>query len=133
MFIKQMLNQTNVPVLERLLEFTSARHNLIADNIANVDTPGYRQKDMSIDKFYGLMQRRVAKQDQNPGAEVNFDDIDSEITHPNTGILFHDGNNRSMEQLQTDLAKNGILHNMVIELLRNQFQGMEAALKEKVS
>ena len=37
-----------------------------------------------------------------------------------------------MEQLTTDLAKNAMMHNLAIELLRKQFQQMEMALKEKV-
>jgi flagellar basal body rod protein FlgB len=56
----------------------------------------------------------------------------SEVENPVQGILFHDGNNRSMEQLATDLAKNAMMHNLAIELLRKQFQQMDMALKEKV-
>ena len=37
-------------------------------------------------------------------------------------MLFHDGDNRSMEQLMSDQAKNALMHNLVIELLRKQFQ-----------
>jgi flagellar basal body rod protein FlgB len=48
-------------------------------------------------------------------------------------MLFHDGANRSMEQLESDQAKNALMHNVAIELLRQQFQTMELALKERVS
>ena len=51
MFIERLLNQGNAPLLEQMLKFTAARHRLIAENIVNVDTPGYRQKDLSLDKF----------------------------------------------------------------------------------
>ena len=37
-----------------------------------------------------------------------------------------------MENLATDLAKNAMMHNLAIELLRKQFQQMDMALKEKV-
>ena len=37
-----------------------------------------------------------------------------------------------MEQLMSDQAKNALLHNMAIELLRKQFSTMEMALKERV-
>ena len=57
----------------------------------------------------------------------------AEVEHPTNGILSHDGNNRSMESLMSDQAKNGMLHNMIIELLRKQFQQMDMALKERVS
>jgi hypothetical protein len=38
-----------------------------------------------------------------------------------------------MEQLMTDQAKNALLHNVAIELLRKQFGALEAALKERVT
>ena len=52
--------------------------------------------------------------------------------NPEAGILFHDGNNRSMEELASSLAKNALMHNVAIELLRKQFSAMEMALKERI-
>ena len=60
-------------------------------------------------------------------------DTTATVEHPTRGILFHDGNNRTMEQLASDQAKNAMLHNMVIELLRKQYAQMDMALKERVS
>ena len=68
-----------------------------------------------------------------PEASVGFDDIGVDVEKPNRGILFHDGNNRSMEQLMSDQAKNAMMHNMVVELLRKQFMRMESALRERVT
>jgi flagellar basal body rod protein FlgB len=49
MFIERLLNEGNSPLLERMLQFTAARHRLIAKNVVNLDTPGYRQKDLSVE------------------------------------------------------------------------------------
>jgi flagellar basal-body rod protein FlgB len=131
MFIDRMLNGLGTPVLERVLDFTSARHKLIVDNIANVDTPDYRQHDLSVDKFMKVMRERIEQsRDAAPGS-TRYDDIDAQIEHPDSGMLSHDGNNRSMEELQSNLAKNALLHNMIVEMLRKQFQTMELALKDK--
>ena len=54
-----------------------------------------------------------------------------ELEEPEKGMLFHDGTNRSAEQLMTDQAKNALMHNLAIELLRNQFQQLEMAIKER--
>ena len=48
-------------------------------------------------------------------------------------MLYHDGNNRSTEQLMSDQAKNAMMHNLAIELLRKQYQSLEMALRERVS
>ena len=135
MFIERLLNQGNAPLLEQTLRFTAARHRLIAENVVNVDTPDYRQKDLSVEKFQALLRERVeARRDAMPGDEqLRFDDVAGQLESPQRGILFHDGNNRSMEQLMADQAKNAMMHNLVIELLRKQFEGLELALKERVA
>ena len=133
MFMERLMNQTNGPLLEQVLEFTAARHRLIAENMANVDTPGYRQKDLDVDRFQGMLRDRVEQRDSSPPGSVGFEDITAEVRNPTDGILFHDGNNCSMERLVSDQAKNAMLHNMVVEMLRKQFQQMELALKEKVT
>ena len=133
MFLERMMNQTNAPLIERVLQFSNARHKLIAENMANVSTPGYRQKDLSEAKFFSLLRdRAAAKRTSAPGTTA-FEDIASDLEHPTKGILFHDQNNRSMEQLASDQAKNGLLYTMAIELLKKQFGAMEQALKERVS
>jgi flagellar basal-body rod protein FlgB len=130
MFLDRLLNQSNVPLLERVLDFSAQRQNLIAQNMANLDTPGYVQKDLDADKFYAMLRERAER--GAPGAE-SFDDIPADLTNPTAGILFHDGNNRSMEQLQALQAKNALMHNLVVELLRKQYAQLNMALSEKVS
>ena len=133
MFIERLLNQGNAPRLEQTLKFTAARQKLLTENVANVDTPGYRQKDLSVEKFQAMLRERVEdRRDASPGERVRFEDVAGEVETPPRGILFHDGNNRSMEQLMSDGAKNAMMHNLVIELLRKQFGALEAALKERV-
>jgi len=131
MLIDGLLNQGNAPLLEQVAKFTARRHGLILENIANVSTPGYRQRDMSVDRFQGMLRDRVAaRATAGPGA-VSFADVDAAVENPAGGILFHDGNNRSMEHLASDMAKNAMFHNLAIELLRKQFQGLETALKDR--
>jgi flagellar basal-body rod protein FlgB len=130
MFLDQMFNQGSTPVLERMLQFTAARQKLLAENVVNISVPNYRQKDLSLDKFQEMLRDRVEERDSSGSAR--FEDITAELEQPERGILFHDGANRSMEQLMTDQAKNGMMHNFIIELLRKQFQAMDMALKERV-
>ena len=132
-FIQRLLDEGPAPLLEQTLRFAAARHRLIAENVVNVDTPNYRQKDLSPQRFQALLRSRVEQRDQ-AGVDASglFDDVTAEVETPRRGILFHDGNNRSMEQLMADQAKNAMMHNLAVELLRKQFQAMELALKERV-
>ena len=129
MFIERLINQGNAPLLEQTVRFHAARHKLLAENIANASTPGYRQKDLSVDTFRQMLRDRVDSKRVAPPGTVTFDDVTAEVERPTRGVLFHDGNNRSMEQLMSDSAKNAMFHNLMTELLRKQFGCIEAALK----
>jgi len=132
MFIDRMLNQGPTPLLEKMLDFTAARHQMLAENIVNIDTPNYHNKDLSLTKFQSLLRDRSrVRSDIAPGS-VRFDDIHVD-PHQTDGLMFHDGNNRSAEQLMTDEAKNALMHNLVVELLRKQYSEMEMALKDRVT
>lgn len=132
-FVQRLINQGNAPLLEQLLEFSAARHKLLAENIVNASTPGYRQKDLSLAKFQKMLRDRVEVRKRAAPGSVGFDDIRGEVENPRMGILFHDGNNRSMEQLMNEQAKNALMHQLAIELLRKQYASMENALRERVS
>ncbi|MDB5294883.1 MAG: flagellar basal-body rod protein FlgB [Phycisphaerales bacterium] len=133
MFVDRMLNQGNGPLLEQWLRFTQTRHRLIAENVVNISTPGYQAADLDEERFRSLLRERAdARAADGPDA-ASFDDVAAEVSDPERGMLFHDGQARSMEQLMTDQAKNAMTHNLVIELLRKQFSALEMALKERVS
>ena len=132
MFIERLLNGGNGPVIEASVRFAAARHRMLAENIANVDTPGYLQRDLSPEKFQALLADRVEQRNASHDGTTRFDDIGGEIENEASGVLFHDGNNRSMEQLMSDSAKNALFHNMMLEMLRKQFATIELALRERV-
>ena len=133
MFIERLINQGNAPLLEQTVRFHAARHRLLAENVANTSTPGYRTKDLSVDKFRQMLRDRVDAKRVAPPGTVGFDDVGAEVERPAGGLLFHDGNNRSMEQLMSDSAKNAMFHNMMVEMLRKQFDSIESALRERIA
>lgn len=130
MYLDRLMNQGAVPVLEQFAQFTDARQNVLGEDIANVSTPNYVQKDMSLDQFQQVLEKRVEQENSAAPGSVRFDDISMDVQNPANGILFHDGNNRSMEQLMSEQAKNALMHNLAIELLKNQYSQLETAIRE---
>src|SRR4051794_32966669 len=126
MFIDRMVNQGATPAIEQVLKFTTARQGLLAENVANISTPGYVQKDLSPQKFQAMLREHLEAADSEPRGE-SLGDMSSEVENPNSSILFHDGNNRSVEQLMTAGMKNGLTHNLMVELLKRQFATMDLA------
>ncbi len=54
-----LFQNTTIPVLEQVVNFSQARHNVLAGNIANVDTPGYKARDLSVEDFQSRLTAAI--------------------------------------------------------------------------
>ena len=54
-----LFDSSTVPVLQRVVEFTEARHGVLAGNIANLDTPGYKTRDLSPELFTAKLKQAI--------------------------------------------------------------------------
>ncbi|RMD58719.1 MAG: flagellar basal body rod protein FlgB, partial [Nitrospirae bacterium] len=67
--------------LEKLIDFTSFRHKVLASNIANVDTPNYKAKDVVFRsvfdaealKLIGTDEQHIVSQKQGNGEKVIYE------------------------------------------------------------
>ena len=46
-------------VLEKSLDYSSSKQKVISQNIANVDTPNYKAKDVAKNSFQGALQASI--------------------------------------------------------------------------
>ena len=143
--IADLLDTGAAPALERLVQFTAARHQLITDNIANLSTPYYRPRDLDPEHFQGALRDAIDRRRRQPNptrgplplrdtSEVHFrsDGLDMRPRPLNRNVLFHDRNNRDLERLMQDLAENTLAHNAAIDLLKSQFEGLKTAIRERI-
>lgn len=140
--IEGMLGSTNLPALERSLQYMAARQKLLAGNIANIETPGYRPTDVAPAAFQqalrdALDQERVDKQGGlafDDSAPVAFNESGTELK-PQVlaeNIMFHDGNDRSVERLMQKMQENVYSFRVASQLLRNQFELINTAIRERM-
>ena len=57
---------TQIPVLEQVVNFSQARHGVLAGNIANLDTPGYRVRDLSPELFQERLKAAIQAKNTPP-------------------------------------------------------------------
>ena len=66
-----IFQSTTIPALEQSMAFAQRRHELLAGNVANIDTPGYRQKDLDETHFQtaltDLIRRATIGQSRRTG------------------------------------------------------------------
>ena len=118
--IDKMLDIPSVGMLEKAAAFAERRQSIIANNIANIDTPGYQMKDLDVSAFQKHLRDALANPDGASQTETKID--------YDQYMLFHDQNNRSIETQITEMTKNSTMHQTVIELLKSRYTLLEKAI-----
>jgi flagellar basal-body rod protein FlgB len=59
--LSDLFASTKIPVLGEVLNFTQARQGVLAGNIANVNTPGYRTRDLSPAAFQEQLKTAISE------------------------------------------------------------------------
>jgi flagellar basal-body rod protein FlgB len=104
--------------MERFLDMTSLRQSLITSNIANVDTPGYRTRDID---FQEEMRKAIAEPDRTPSPDVR--EISGLVERP-------DGNNVSIDRESMLLAQTQLQFQAGVALLKQEFKRLATAITE---
>jgi flagellar basal-body rod protein FlgB len=113
---------TSTPTMQLLqgyLKVTSDRQQLIASNIANVDTPGYHTKDIN---FQAAMQQAT-----DEGNDVQLMPASSEVE----GLPERpDGNNVNIDRESLLMGETQLQYQMGVQLIKAEFHRLLIAIKE---
>lgn len=63
-----IVQSTSIPVLEQVVRFSQARHTVLAGNLANLHTPGYRVRDLSVEDFQSRLREAIAARQVSPAS-----------------------------------------------------------------
>jgi flagellar basal-body rod protein FlgB len=111
--MNRLFGAGSLPALESMLTYASRRQKMIATNIANVDTVGYKTRDLAGPDF-----RRELAQAYSP----------REVLAADAGSVKPGGNNVDLEIEMAKMVKNSALHSTVATLLANQFMLLREAV-----
>lgn len=100
--------------MERYMNLLSARQKLVASNIANVDTPGYRAKDIDF-------HAELANQ---------FGSLEPTAVEVSGLKTKNDGNNVDMDRESRMLSENALRFAVATNLARSELQTLRSAIEE---
>ncbi len=98
------------------------RSTLIASNIANGDTPGYKAKDLDFKQALSQMTNRTSSTAQSSISDAVKYRVP---TQPDTG----DGNTVDMQYEKMEFAKNAMNYQLSLSLLDGRIKSMMKALR----
>ena len=116
------MNWVETPMMRRLehyLDLVAFRQALISSNLANVDTPGYRTRDVDFEGELRRAEQRLGGESLPP--RVN--EVKGLIERP-------DGNNVNLERETLALARVQLQYRAAVELLRNEIHTLQSAINE---
>ncbi|PYX90117.1 MAG: flagellar biosynthesis protein FlgB [Acidobacteria bacterium] len=114
-----MIDTPMMRVLGRFLDVNSFRHTLIVSNMANIDTPGYRTRDVN----FAAELRRVTGVAEYAAFTPSSVQVQGLLERP-------DRNNVSLEREGLLLAETQLRYRIGIELLRSEFRKLSVAINE---
>jgi len=139
---RYMLSDITTAALERSLSGAYARQLAIADNLANIETPGYQAKDVRFEQSLqaaveaehsaGGRRRTHVTHSAGVGARVGTRGGLIEAVQPRVGpknaAARHDGNTVNLEAEMVAMSKNSLHYKMLARLLAKKLRMMRRAI-----
>ena len=110
-----------IQLLTRLLDVAALRQDVIAQNVANLNTPGYSTLGVS---FEDALQQALT-----PGSGERPRDVAAEVVPGPGGIPRADGNNVDIDLEMARLQKNAIYFQVYAQMLANDMAQFRSAIK----
>jgi|DewCreStandDraft_2_1066082.scaffolds.fasta_scaffold00511_42 flagellar basal-body rod protein FlgB len=114
-----LLGDFTVRFLGRALDLLSVRQRVLAHNLANAETPGYRRLDVD---FRAALLQALERPEDGPGPEV--------FLVQGNRLARQDGNGVDVDQEMVELTENALLFQSVAAALRVKLAMLRAAITE---
>ncbi len=119
-----------VNILDKAADASSFRNELISNNIANVNTPNYKRKDLN---FENLLQAELGGEKNLwtavKNANMDLETLDPQVYTDNANLSYRlDGNNVDINTEEAYLAENQIKYQTLIDLMNQEFGRYKSAM-----
>lgn len=119
-----------VNLLEKAADASWTRYNVIANNIVNKDTPGYKRKDVNFEEY--LLEELTGGSTNSVRemvADVDLGNLNATTYTDNSSYSYRlDGNNVDIDVENVEMASTQIKYNALIDSMTHEFNMFRAAL-----
>lgn len=134
--LKSMLSSPQVTILEKAISAASLRHKVISNNIANINTPGFKRSDAVFEENLrqALENNKkglplVTTHERHLGKPVANDSF-TRIHTIRENSYRTDGNNVDIDVEMANMAKNSIYHDATVQQISRHFSAVKSAINE---
>ena len=132
----RIFGNTSIQLLEKALAGSSLRHKVISNNVANVNTPGYKRMEVSFEEELAVAARNDVSaangmsltHSRHMAPKVKTPAPNQIRTVDNT-TLRTDGNNVDIDAEMAAMTKNNIFYNTVAQRISGYYTNIKMAIK----
>ncbi|MBN2445917.1 MAG: hypothetical protein JXO22_04290 [Phycisphaerae bacterium] len=129
--------------MELTAAFTEERQRVLAENVANIDTPDYHVKRLDqaafqqslLDAIEQSREDRMQRVQLRGNAQFTTKPSGQVLARPDVStapnVLFHDGTNTQLESLMSDVNGNVMWHELALNLLKQRYGALLTAIRGK--
>jgi flagellar basal-body rod protein FlgB len=114
-------------ILSEIVQAANARQKVIASNIANADTPGYKAKDVKFGNFLNK-ELKLLRTDSKHSSNENNGGISGKLTVENNPS-WGDGNNVELNVEVAKMTENALIHEAAIKILNAKMKMFKSAIR----
>ena len=119
----------------KLLDVKLKRYELLSNNLANVDTPGYKRSDIYFEEVLrdSLNKNRLSlalTNDKHIEARKQLMDIKPKTYRQEDYSLRNDKNNVDIDKEMVEMVKNTFSYNMLSDQVQKNFRILQTAISE---
>jgi flagellar basal-body rod protein FlgB len=122
---------SNINVLKAGLDASWLKNEVIANNIANVDTPNFKSSSVSFEAaFKSALEEGEFSARKTREGHIDFEgtNMQAMVTTDTDTTYRMDGNNVNIDAENAELAKNQIFYNTLAEQLTSEFNKLSLAI-----
>lgn len=123
-----------ISLLGNALDLRASRHKLLASNIANQETPGYRAVDMNFEKEMKKASGSVPVSDisRTDPRHIPIRGLNGEprVEDRATEIVNYDQNTVGLEAEMVKLSENTLMYNASAKIIKGKFETLLTAIRE---
>lgn len=118
-----------INVLEKACDASWTRNSVISNNIANVDTPGFKRRDVQFEEYL-VAEIGYTDSLDDEVANAELDALNSTTYTDYATVSYRiDGNNVDIDTENVELAKNQIKYYTMLDSVSQEFTRLKTVAK----
>ncbi len=120
-----------INVMDRAADAAWTRNEIISNNIANIDTPGYKRQDLNFeDELERALGHSRYKTMDKKVADLRERHLEARVVNDYSGFSYRtDKNNVDVDTENVMLAANQLKYQGLMEGLKSEFKNLAAVTK----